>query len=50
MYDELMQRPGYDNAIHAYKACCYYALAQWKEAKAEAEKADQSELKNRLLF
>ena len=50
IYDELMKRTDYDRSIHAYKACCYYALCQYKEAKAEAEKADQSELKNRLLF
>ena len=50
MYDELMKRNDYDKSIHAYKACCYYALCQYKEAKDEAEKADQSELKNRILF
>lgn len=49
-YDELMKRDGYDKALHAYKACCYYALCQFAEAKAEAEKADNSELRNRILF
>ena len=50
IYDELMKREGYDLNIHCYKACCLYALCNYKEAKAEAEKATDSELKNRLLF
>jgi intraflagellar transport protein 56 len=50
IYDELMKRNDYDRNIHAYKACCMYALCNYKEAKAEAEKAENSELKNRLLF
>lgn len=49
-YDELMKRNDYDKSLHAYKACCYYALCQYAEAKTEAEKADNSELKNRILF
>ena len=50
IYDDLMKRPNYDKNIHAYKACCMYALCSYKDAKVEAEKAEDSELKNRLLF
>jgi intraflagellar transport protein 56 len=50
VYDELMKRNDYDRNIHAYKACCMYALCNYKEAKYEVQKADDSELKNRLLF
>ena len=51
IYDELMKRNDYDTNLHAYKACCLYALDEFKQAKAEAQKADEdSELKNRLLF
>ena len=50
IYDELMKRENYDRDLHAFKACCLYALCQYKEAKVEADKASSSELKNRLLF
>ena len=50
VYDDLMKRNDYDRHIHAYKACCMYALCNYKEAKAEATKAEESDLKNRLLF
>ena len=50
VYDDLMKRPDYDRNIHAYKACCMYALCNYKEAKNEASKAEDSDLKNRLLF
>lgn len=50
VYDDLMKRNDYDRNIHAFKACCLYALCNYKEAKAEAKKAEDSELKNRLLF
>jgi len=50
VYDDLMKRNDYDRNIHAYKACCMYALCNYKEAKAEAVKAEESDLKNRLLF
>jgi len=49
-YDELMKRNDYDRNIHSYKACCLYALCNYKEAKMEAQKAEESDLKNRLLF
>jgi intraflagellar transport protein 56 len=45
-----MKRPDYDRNIHSFKACCHYALCNFKEAKAEALKAEDSGLKNRLLF
>ena len=38
VYDELLKRGETDQNIHVYKACCLYALCQYKEAKAEAEK------------
>ena len=50
IYDELMKRSDYDRNIHSYKACCLYALCSFKEAKVEAMKAEESALKNRLLF
>lgn len=50
IYDELMKRSDYDRNIHSFKACCLYALCSFKEAKAEAQKAEDSPLKNRLLF
>jgi intraflagellar transport protein 56 len=50
IYDELMKRPDYDRNIHSYKACCLYALCNFKESKQEAAKAEDSSLKNRLLF
>ena len=45
-----MKRPDYDRNIHSFKACCQYALCNFKEAKQEAQKAEESGLKNRLLF
>jgi intraflagellar transport protein 56 len=33
LYDELMKRPDYDRNIHAFRACCQYALCNYKEAK-----------------
>ena len=45
-----MKRPDYDHHIHAYKACCQYALCNFKESKQDAIKAEESGLKNRLLF
>ena len=35
IYDELMKRNDYDRNIHAFKACCMYALCNYKEAKVE---------------
>lgn len=50
IYDELMKRSDYDRNLHAYKACCLYALCSYKEAMQETQKAEESGLKNRLLF
>ena len=50
IYDELMKRNDYDKNIHSFKACCHYALCNYKEAKVEAQKAEDSPLKTRLLF
>jgi intraflagellar transport protein 56 len=50
IYDELIKRSDYDQNLHAYKACCLYALDEFKQAKEQATKAEDSELKNRLLF
>ncbi len=45
-----MKRGDYDRNIHAFKACCLYALCHYKEAKEEALKAEESGLRSRLLF
>jgi len=50
IYDSLMASSDYDKNIHAYKACCMYALCDFKDAKEEAMKAEDSPLRNRLLF
>ena len=51
IYDELIKRNDYDPQIHLFKSACLYALTQYKESKAEAEKcATDTPLKNRLLF
>ena len=50
IYDELMKRNDYDKNLHSYKACCHYALCNYKEAKQEAQRAEDSPLKTRLLF
>jgi len=51
IYDELLKRGESESNIYVFKACCLYALCQYKEAKAEAEKAvEDNPLKMRLLF
>ena len=54
IYDELIKRPELQESlsnIYVFKACCLYALCQYKEAKAECEKAtEDNPLKMRLLF
>ena len=51
VYDELIKRGEPDQQIYVYKACCLYALGQYKEAKAECEKCiEDHPLKMRLLF
>jgi len=39
-----------DPNIHAYKACCLYALCQYTEAEQEVAAAPESALKVRILF
>mmetsp|Transcript_56086 Transcript_56086/g.88899 ORF Transcript_56086/g.88899 Transcript_56086/m.88899 type:complete len:564 (-) Transcript_56086:239-1930(-) len=48
-YTEAMKKEN-DKHIHAYKACCLYALCQYKEAEAEVNLAPDSALKTRMLF
>ena len=50
IYDELLKRNDPDKNLHSFKACCQYALCNYKEAKQEAQKAEDSPLKTRLLF
>ena len=51
IYDEMIKRGESDQSIYVYKACCLYALCQYKEAKVEAEKcSEDTSLKMRLLF
>jgi intraflagellar transport protein 56 len=50
IYDGLMNQQDYDRNLHSYKACCMYALCDYKDAKEEALKAEDSPLRNRLLF
>ena len=39
IYDELIKREQDVSTIYVFKATCLYALSQYKEAKAEAEKS-----------
>lgn len=48
-YGEAMKKEN-DLHIHAYKACCLYALCQYKEAEEEVQQAPDSPLKTRMLF
>lgn len=48
-YDEALKKNG-DAHIHAYKACCHYALNQYQEAEDSAQKAPESPLKIRILL
>lgn len=51
VYDELLKRGEADQNIHVYKACCLYALNQYKESKVECENcSEDTPLKMRLLF
>lgn len=51
IYDELIKRGENTSSVHVFKACCLYALCQYKEAKEEAEKStEDGPLKMRLLF
>mmetsp|Transcript_1767 Transcript_1767/g.3940 ORF Transcript_1767/g.3940 Transcript_1767/m.3940 type:complete len:561 (-) Transcript_1767:411-2093(-) len=48
-YDEAIKKEN-DQNIHAYKACCLYALTQYQEAEDEAKQAPESPLRTRILF
>jgi intraflagellar transport protein 56 len=48
-YDEALKKEK-DKNIHAYKACCLYALCQYKEAEEEVNLAPESPLQIRMLF
>jgi intraflagellar transport protein 56 len=48
-YDEALQTEK-DPNIHAYKACCLYALTSYQEAEDEAKLAPDSPLKTRILL
>lgn len=37
-----MKNKDYDKNIHNYKACCYYALMNYEEAKKEIKKGPES--------
>jgi intraflagellar transport protein 56 len=50
MAKEAAQKKDSDKNIHAYKACCLYALCQYKEAEEEVKLAPESPLKIRMLF
>jgi len=55
IYEELQKKDGdtgkeTDKNIHAYKACCHYALCQYTEAEDEAKLAPETALQTRLLF
>lgn len=50
IYDELLRKTD-DDDYHIFKACCYYALCLYDDAKREASKAkNESPLQTRLLF
>merc|ERR1719502_1783702 len=48
-YGDAMKKEN-DLHIHAYKACCLYALCQYKEAEEEVLQAPDSPLRTRMLF
>lgn len=48
-YEEAEKKEN-DPNIHAYKACCLYALCQYTEAEQEVAAAPESALKVRILF
>lgn len=48
VYDQMMTKPDYNKEIHVYKACCYYALCQYEDAKRECSKGPETSLAVRL--
>lgn len=49
IYDELLRKTD-DKDYHIYKACCYYALCLYDDARKEALKGAETPLQTRLLF
>ena len=50
IYRNLVKKPGYDQNIHTYIACCLYALTKYKEGLEEAKLGLPSDLNNRVRF
>lgn len=51
IYKELLQAPNADPKYHLFRACCYFFLAMYKEADADAQQGgDTLPLHNRLMF
>ena len=49
IYEELLKKTD-DQEFHIYKACCYYALCLYDDARREATKGTETGLQTRLLF
>jgi len=50
-YEQLIREDDQVNdEVHLYKACCYYYLQMYKEAKEAAQEGPKSALKNRVLL
>lgn len=49
VYEEIVKKTS-DSNVHAYKACCHYALCQYSLAEEAAQKAPESPLKTRIVF
>lgn len=48
VYDEVVKKPDYNKEVHIFKACCYYALCQYEDAKRECLKGPETPLQIRL--
>ena len=48
-YDELLKKHDADQNFRLYKACCFYALCQYKEAKQECALAENEDVDEALL-
>lgn len=40
IYDELLRSYPDEGDYHVFKACCYYALCQYDDARKEAQKGE----------
>ena len=49
IYDELLHKTE-DKDYHVFKACCYYALCLYDDARRQALKGSETPLQTRLLF